>query len=136
MRSSVKVRRLLVSAAAGVALLVPVAPPAAATHDSPRCIDVYAGLPDVTASVCVYGYTGLYDPYTISCDTIFGCWARATAGYHGSTDLTGEVCVDGLTATPLCTGLGTGQISLVPIPPQTVCFNDSPWGPPCVPHDG
>ena len=129
-------RNALAAVLAAVALLAP-ASPAAATHEDPRCFELATiSHPWVAASVCVTA-TGLYDPVEVSCSTIYGCWARVTAGTHSTASLDAEVCfaVEG-TIPRFCVDAGTGAIPLVPIPPQTVCVNDSPWGPACVPHDG
>lgn len=129
-------RRLsLVSLVAAVSALVTVAPPAAASHVESECVAVTTapGLPPTTASVCIAADSGLYEPVTVTCSTIYGCWARVTAGHHGTAEVHGEVCVHGPGPAPLCVTLGTGEIPLVAIPPQSICFNDSPWGPPCEP---
>lgn len=131
-----KTRRTFLAAALSAAALAVPASPAAATHDEPRCQSlVTIAPPDVEVEVCVTA-TGLYDPFEVQCNAIYGCWARVTAGTHSSASVEADVCVRVGTLAPLCVGTGTGAIPLVPVPPQTVCINDSPWGPPCVPHDG
>jgi hypothetical protein len=72
----------------------------------------------------------------VSCGTINNCWARVTAGTHSTASVDADVCVEVEGAQPLCVNSGTGAIPLIPIAPQTVCVNDSPWGPVCEPHDG
>lgn len=131
-----KIRRTVLAAVlAGGALVAPAAP-AAASHDTPRCVElVTISPPNAVAEVCVHA-TGIYDPVEVSCNAIYGCWARVTAGTHSSASLDADVCVEIPGTLPrFCVGTGTGSIPLVPIPHQTVCVNDSPWGPPCVPHD-
>lgn len=132
------IRRLsLVSVVATLSTLVTVAPPAAASHVAAECVELTTapGLPPTTASVCIAADTGLYEPVTITCSTIYGCWARLTAGHHGTAEIHGEVCVDGPGVAPLCVTLGTGEIPLVTIPPQSICVYGSPWAPPCEPDD-
>ena len=128
-------RRLsLMCVVAALGALVSASPPAAASHDTLPCVDLAtAGLPYARVTVCVTADTGLYEPVYVSCNAIYGCWAKVTTGHRGSASLEGEVCVEVLSGPPLCTGLGTGDVPLVTIPPQAICFNDSPWGPPCEP---
>lgn len=133
------IRRLsLISVLAAVAAVVTVAPPAAASHEAPVCADVLtddvAGAPHARVTLCVDAHTGLYDPVTLTCSTIYGCWARVTAGHTGTANVSGSLCVEAPDGPPLCTTLGSGDVPLVPIPPQSICFNDSPWGPPCEPE--
>jgi hypothetical protein len=132
----VSIRNSVAALAAVVAVVAPAAP-AAATHDEERC-EALATVapPSIAAEVCVTA-VGLYDPVEVHCSTIQGCWARVTAGTHSSASIDAEVCfVVGVVMPPFCVEAGTGAIPLVPVPPQTVCVNDSPWGPPCEPHDG
>ena len=131
-------RHLAVSSLVALAALLPVAPPAAASDAAPVCADVLtddaSGVPHARVTLCVDGHTGLYDPVTVTCTTIYGCWARVTVGHTGTASLEGTLCVEALSGPPLCVALGTGEIPLVSIPPQSICFNDSPWGPPCQPE--
>ncbi|HEX2295880.1 MAG TPA: hypothetical protein VHN37_11280 [Actinomycetota bacterium] len=123
------------AAAALIALALPAAP-AAATHEDPRCAGILTSGPDYwSALVCVTA-RGVYDPVTVSCNAIYGCWARVTAGTHDSASVDAEICFDSPHTEELCVTAGSGELPLVPVPPQTVCVNDSPWGPPCEPHDG
>lgn len=129
-------RVALVSVVAALGALVTAAPPAAATNDTPVCAALNNDVQDlVAASICVTGDTGFYEPLYVSCSTIYGCWARVAAGHRGSAHVEAEVCFDTVTIDPLCVATGSGAIPLVYVAPQYVCFNDSPWGPPCVPDD-
>lgn len=131
-----KIRRAAVAIAAVAAAIAPVSP-AAADHDGPYCADAATpGDVYVSTSVCATVIGGVYDPAELTCTTIYGCWARVTAGTHENVDVDTDVCVGGsMFVDPVCTGVRTGLIPLVPVAPQTVCVNDSPWGPPCEPHD-
>ena len=134
-----KTRNAMVAALAAVTCVVAPATPAAATHDTPVCLDAATVTdPYVAVSPACVTATGIYDPVTVDCSNeIYGCWARVTAGTYSSASVDADVCVEVEgTIQPLCVSTGTGAVPLVPVAPQTVCVNDSPWGPPCEPHDG
>lgn len=132
-----KTRNALFAAAAALTCVVAPATPAAATHDTPVCLDVATvSDPYVAVSPACVTVTGFYDPAQVSCGQINNCWARVTAGTHSTASADVDVCAEVEGIQPLCVNTGTGQIPLVPVAPQTVCVNDSPWGPPCEPHDG